>query len=226
MPARGYYAVAHRAGNNLHHLEQALDAGVDAIECDFWHDHGRLSLRHERKLPALPVLYDRWYLRFSFGDELNLRDLLNEINFRAELFLDIKSTTTLAADAVLELYHDHEAMMPPTRVTSRQWSLLDRVVQAETRLQTFYSIGRTAGIEALLRRVHDPLRPTGTSIRHTLLNADVVRRLHDAGLLVYAWTVNNRRRAADLLAWGVDGIISDDTALFAEIERYYGPPAR
>src|ERR1700694_1604174 len=105
-PARGYYAVAHRAGNNLHHLEEALSVGVDAIECDFWHDRGRLSLRHERKLPALPVLFDRWYLRFSFGDELNLPELLRQINFRAELFLDLKSKTTLAADAVLALYHD------------------------------------------------------------------------------------------------------------------------
>ncbi len=215
---RGYYAIAHRAGNNLHHLEEALSAGVDAIECDFWHDRGRLSLRHERKLPALPVLYDRWYLRFSFGDELNLPELLREINFRAELFLDVKSSTTLAADAVLSLYHDHEAMMPATSVSSRQWSLLDRLAQTETRLQTFYSIGRDAGVDALLRRTDGQLRPTGTSIRHTLLSAEVVQRLHDAGLLVYAWTVNNRHRAADLLSWGVDGIISDDTELFAAVE--------
>src|SRR6476661_861888 len=108
---RGPYAIAHRAGNNLHHLERALAVGADAIECDLWHHHGRLALRHERKLPALPILYDRWYIRWSLG-VLRLPDLLREVNFRAELFLDIKSSTPRAADSVLELYHDNAAMLP------------------------------------------------------------------------------------------------------------------
>ena len=215
---RGFYAIAHRAGNNLHHLEQALAAGVDAIECDFWHDHGRLALRHERKLPALPVWYDRWYLRFSIG-ELSLPDLLREINFRAELFLDIKSSTPLAADAVLRLYHDNESMMPRTLVSSQQWRLLDQLAEAGTEMQMYYSVGRQRRLDALLRRAEVAPRPAGTSIRHTLLSAEVVARLHDAGLRVFAWTVNNRHRAEELLAYGVDGIISDDVDLPGAIGR-------
>ena len=140
---RRYYAIAHRAGNNLHDLERALAAGVDAIECDFWHDHGRLALRHERKLPALPVWYDRWYIRFSIG-ELSLPDLLREINFRSELFLDIKSSTPLAAEAVLRLYHDNASMMPRTLVSSRQWRLLDQLGEVA---------GREAGQVGHLRAV-------------------------------------------------------------------------
>ncbi|TAK72594.1 MAG: glycerophosphodiester phosphodiesterase [Dehalococcoidia bacterium] len=215
---RGYYAIAHRAGNNLHHLERALAAGVDAIECDFWHDHGRLALRHERKLPALPVWYDRWYIRFSIG-ELSLPDLLREINSRSELFLDIKSATPLAAEAVLRLYHDNESMMPRTLVSSRQWRLLDQLGEAGTEMRMFYSVGRASGLEALFRRARTSPRPAGTSIRQTLLSADVVAQLHDAGLQVFAWTVNNRHRAEELLAWGVDGLISDDIALHEELRR-------
>lgn len=215
---RGYYAIAHRAGNNLHDLERALAAGVDSIECDFWHDHGRLALRHERKLPALPVWYDRWYIRFSIG-ELSLPGLLREINFRSELFLDIKSATPLAAEAVLRLYHDNESMMPRTLVSSRQWRLLDQLGEAGTEMRMFYSVGRASGIEALFRRARSSPRPAGTSIRQTLLSADVVAQLHDAGLQVFAWTVNNRHRAEELLAWGVDGLISDDIALHEELRR-------
>jgi glycerophosphoryl diester phosphodiesterase len=215
---RGYYAIAHRAGNNLHDLERALAAGVDAIECDFWHDRGRLTLRHERKLPAVPVWYDRWYLRFSIG-ELNLPELLREINSRAELFLDIKSATPLAADAVLELYHDNESMMPRTLVSSRQWRLLDQLADAGTEMQMFYSVGRRGTIEDLLRRARVSPRPAGTSIRQTLLSADVVARLHDAGLRVFAWTVNTRHRAEELLGWGVDGLISDDIDLHAALRH-------
>jgi glycerophosphoryl diester phosphodiesterase len=220
---RRYYAIAHRAGNNLHDLERALAAGVDAIECDFWHDHGRLALRHERKLPALPVWYDRWYIRFSIG-ELSLPDLLREVNFRSELFLDIKSATPLAAEAVLRLYHDNESMMPRTLVSSRQWRLLDQLGEAETEMRMFYSVGRISGLQALLRRAGTSPRPAGTSIRHTLLSADVIAQLHDAGLQVFAWTVNTRHRAEELLRWGVDGLISDDITLHADLRRA-GDPA-
>lgn len=192
----------------------ALAAGVDAIECDFWHDRGRLTLRHERKLPGLPILYDKWYFRWMWG-ELSLRKLLREVNFRAELFLDIKSSTARAADSVLELYNDHESMMPATLVCSKEWGVLDRIARAGTDLRLYYSIGRYGRIDALFDRALQPRPPAGTSIRHTRLSPELVHRFHDAGMQVFAWTVNNRQRAEELQAWGVDGIISDDLGVFA-----------
>ena len=49
----------------------------------------------------------------------------------------------------------------------------------------------------------------GVSIRHSLLDADLVTRLQrDAGP-VWCWTVNDPDRAVDLYALGVAGIISD-----------------
>lgn len=225
-PARangGFYSIAHRAGNNLHATEEALRAGVDAIECDFWHARGRLALRHERKFPGIPILVDKWFVRWQWG-ELSLRELLLAINRRAELFLDIKSSTPRAADAVLELYHDHAAMMPRTLVCSKQWKLLDRLGSAGTDLQTFYSVGRNGSIESLLRRSEREHPPAGTSIRHSHLNEAVVRRLHDAGLRVFAWTVNNEDRARQLVDWGVDGIISDDLELLLKMERKAAQP--
>jgi glycerophosphoryl diester phosphodiesterase len=212
-PNHRFYAVAHKAGNNLTSLERALEVGADAIECDFWHYHGRLALRHERKLPALPVLYDRRYIRWSWG-VLGLRELLREVGMRTELFLDIKSATPRAADAVLELYNDNASMLPPTRVSSAQWKLLDRLAQARTDMRMFYSVKRRRQVDALLRRAREPLPPDGTSIRHTLLSPELVDRLHAAGLEVYAWTVNNPHRGEQLRAWGVDGIIADNLEVF------------
>lgn len=206
---RPFYAIAHRAGNNLHDLERALAAGVDAIECDLWHHHGRLALRHERKLPALPVLYDRWYIRWAWG-VLRLRDLLRETRGRCELFIDIKSSTPRAADAVLELYRDNAARMPAAMVSSRQWKLLDRVARAKTDMRMFYSIGRERDVDLLLTTAGDGTHGAGVSIRHTLLSRETIEKLHGAGLLVYAWTVNSRRRGEELLGWGVDGLIADN----------------
>lgn len=212
-PARGYYAIAHRAGNNLHDTAEALEARVDAIECDFWHARGRLALRHERKLPALPVVFDKWYIRFATG-QLSLRTLLKEINFRAHLYLDIKSSTPRAADALLDLYRDHESMMPPAIVSSKQWRLLDRIAREDTDMRLFYSVNRAPHVDALLRRHAGGQRATGTSIRHTLLSPELIARLQDEGLLVYAWTVNTEHRAQELLDWGVDGLICDDLEMF------------
>jgi glycerophosphoryl diester phosphodiesterase len=213
-PERRYYAIAHRAGNNLHHLEEALHAGVDAIECDLWHADGRLAVRHERKLPGLPVLYDRWYIRWAWG-ELNLRALLREIDFRSDLFLDIKSATLRAAEPVLALCEDNESMLPRTMFCSRHWRLLDRLAAAETGMRMFYSVGKRREIAPLLDRCRRPMPPAGTSIRHTLLSRELVAELHAAGLQVFAWVVNNRNRLDELVAWGVDGIIADDVSVFA-----------
>jgi glycerophosphoryl diester phosphodiesterase len=161
------------------------------------------------------VFYDKWIVRWQMG-HLNLPDLLREINFRAHLFLDIKSASASAADAVLDLYHDNESMMPPAIVSSQVWGLLDRIAAAGTEMRTCYSVGGRGQIEAVLRRAQEEPRPHGVSIRHTLLSPDVMGSLHGAGLRVYAWTVNTARRAEELRAWGVDALISDDLAVLRE----------
>lgn len=209
---RGFYAIAHGAGNNIPYLETALASGVDAIECDLWHAHGRLVLRHERKLPALPVVYDKWYMRFRFG-ELKLREVLERIRFQADVFLDIKSATPRSAESLLALYRENRGLMPRTLVSSKRWKVLDRLARIKSAHRLYYSVGERHGVGSLLRRAEKEPKPDGTSIRHNLLDRAVVGDLHASGLEVYAWTVNNVNRAEELLEMGVDGLISDDVRM-------------
>ncbi len=44
---------------------------------------------------------------------------------------------------------------------------------------------------------------------HELLSADLIGQCHARGLKVLAYTVNDPARAQDLLAWGLDGVITD-----------------
>jgi glycerophosphoryl diester phosphodiesterase len=106
-------------------------------------------------------------------------------------------------------------MLPRTMVSSKKWKLLDRLGRANTSMSMYYSAGTQSRLDALLRQdPRDAPPPAGTSIRHTLLSEDVVARLHEVGLRIFAWTVNTEDRARQLLEWGVDGIISDDVNLF------------
>ncbi len=51
---------------------------------------------------------------------------------------------------------------------------------------------------------------------YRLLSPRLVKKLHASGKTVITWTVNRRTQMLRAAAWGVDGIISDDTRLLAE----------
>ncbi len=44
---------------------------------------------------------------------------------------------------------------------------------------------------------------------YRVLDATVIAAAHDAGLKVLSYTVNDPERAAQLLGWGLDGLITD-----------------
>jgi len=46
-------------------------------------------------------------------------------------------------------------------------------------------------------------------LRHTAVTQDVISQVQDAGFRLAVWTVNEPARAQELLAWGVDAIITD-----------------
>lgn len=52
-------------------------------------------------------------------------------------------------------------------------------------------------------------RPHVIAIEHLRASARVVRRLHERGYEVYAWTVNDPAEMAALIGRGIDGLITD-----------------
>ncbi len=50
-----------------------------------------------------------------------------------------------------------------------------------------------------------------------LVTRRFIRAAHRAGIPVYAWTVNRRDRMEGLIGMGIDGIVTDDTALLVEV---------
>ena len=52
---------------------------------------------------------------------------------------------------------------------------------------------------------------------YTLVGRPLVEEIHAGGRKVLVWTVNDERQMHRLAEWGVEGIISDDTALLVKI---------
>jgi glycerophosphoryl diester phosphodiesterase len=67
-------------------------------------------------------------------------------------------------------------------------------------------------VAAVAARGHRAWHP-----HHAMLDEAVIALVHRAGLLVNTWTVDDPARIAELAAWGVDGIVTNDvpTALQA-----------
>ena len=61
---------------------------------------------------------------------------------------------------------------------------------------------------------------------HAMLDGDLIARTHAAGLRVGTYTVNDRERAEQLRAWGLDSLITDRVDLFeADARSALSPPA-
>lgn len=209
------FAIAH-AGNTRRRLALALAADVDVVEADIWR-HGRtMSLHHERRLPLLPLLFERWHVRLARG-LLSIDDLLETVDGRAGLLLDLKSGGARAAGALLRAL-DRHPRTGRVEVSSHHWGTLRRLARARPGVGVYFSIGRQRMLETFERLPRDAVRPAGVSIQHGLLDERRVERLKLRDLRVYAWTVRDVARARLLLQWGVDGITCDDLSILASLQ--------
>jgi len=60
-----------------------------------------------------------------------------------------------------------------------------------------------------------PLGCIALDLEHTLLTKARIDEIHDAGLRVATWTVNDAARAAELIGWGIDTLITDAVDVIA-----------
>lgn len=204
--------IAHRAGNDRAALERALAAGVDAVEADLRWDTGRIVARHARRLPFLPVFWDRWCLGVDRDRAVTLDELLEGARGRARPYLDLKSLVGPFANALLETLGSHGAMKE-VQVSSHHWRLLDDLRRAQPELDIVRSVGSRSRLAALLALPPSNLRQGGVAIRHDLLDEEAAHALRSWQLTLYVWGVKSVEEATALAAWGVTGIIADSLDL-------------
>ena len=207
--------IGHGAGNTLALVSSATEAGADFLEVDLWLHKGRFEARHERAVYPIPLLFEKWYLRWAPRKPFGLAELLEAAAGRVRVFLDMKSGGEEAA-RLLRRSIDEAGVAPRIAASAQQWRFLRALRNIAPEVETFYSIDVQAKLDLFLSVFERDRQPKGVSCRHTLLTAEVVERLHDRGLWVVAWTVDEVERAQVLAAWGVDAVTTHRVAEIRE----------
>ncbi len=208
--------IAHRAGNEPGLLRGAEAAGVDLIEVDVWLHHGRLEVRHLKTLGPVPVLWDRWRLAPAWAPRWQFADLLEGLSRETTLLLDLKGRDRRLPGALVEAIGRTRADGWHA-VSSQRWSLLD-ALRRTPGLSTVYSIGNRRQLGRIWSRLGRMEYPA-VSIHQRLLDPATVRALKEHSTSIITWPVNDGWRKDELVAWGVDGIISDDLELLGRVVR-------
>jgi glycerophosphoryl diester phosphodiesterase len=221
----GHKGADHIApGNTVESFQAALRERVDMIEFDVLRvPDGRLVLAHD-------------YADAAKRDPLTLEEGLD--HFAEEAYAEVE----LDVDLKLVGYEREvvegllaRGLADRALISSHYVESLDRVGELAPGLRRGWSVPRArrdytktivAPAAYLLLRVVRALLPrrVAAAIRagryeavmaHWLLvSPRLVRRVREAGGLLYVWTVDDGERIAKLEALGVDGVITNDPRLF------------
>ncbi|TDE95178.1 glycerophosphodiester phosphodiesterase [Occultella glacieicola] len=128
-----------------------------------------------------------------------------------DLLMELKGDYTPAQAAGIVAVLE-EAGIAGRTIAQTFWpQTLRSLAQVAPSLRRELLVGREAASNPDLLPFCAELGVAGCNPSHEVLFADpgLVGRLHDAGMSVFAWTLNDGPEWARALDWGVDGIITD-----------------
>jgi glycerophosphoryl diester phosphodiesterase len=144
----------------------------------------------------------------------------------ARINLEVKQAEPPIAEEVVRLIHRAKAeqrvlLAAEDEAILAELRALDPATALGSSLEDVVAFVR-AGAEGRLRE----FRPRGHALQvpshalgQALVTRDFVARAHDRGLFVHVWTINEPDEMRELLALGVDGLMSDFPARLVEVTR-------
>lgn len=223
--------VAHRAGadvgpeNTLSALDEAIRSRAVMAEIDVRQTlDGALVVLHDaslrrvagvgRSIGGLTLAQARGYdvgSGFSpayAGERIpTLHEMLERARGKIELMIEIKSGRP---EAVLQALRDLD-MEDQCVLAATDYGMLGTIRQIAPQMRTCYIASSFYGNPARLTAA-DQL-----SLRADAVTLSLVRGAHAGGKEVFCWTVNDEPTMRRMLAYGVDGIITDDPYLAAHV---------
>lgn len=202
------FVIAHNAGDSLATTRQALRHGADIIEIDVVPLAGDLYAGHSVPLRVVGP-------RVFRGPRV-------ETVFRASaeadaIALDLKDNAPWFIDRLVELLNSDVAADRAVIVSTRDADVLRRLAVEAPRAYRILSIGYQEQLDVLQASEDLTALVDGVGIRHTLVDTESSEWLRDNNLLIIAWTVNDVRRAAELIDLGARVITTDNLAIIEAI---------
>jgi hypothetical protein len=194
--------VGHNVGDQVVTATDAVAFGVGAVEIDVRDIGGGLSASHDQPLPFLerlafrgPSLDRSWDIASLRPTVLlHLKDHSDRFVARLSRFLARRPSRRLVIQA--------------SSVATLE-SVRRRIPQAERLLLIFNEaeladVRRNAAIDGVA---------DGLSVRESLVTPAVQQWVHGRGLRLFAWTVNDLQRLAQLVRHGLDGVMTENLDL-------------
>jgi glycerophosphoryl diester phosphodiesterase len=205
--------VAHRTPATRAGCEQLAVAGASVFEADVQvDDDGAVVVTHYLPFGVGGRFErDNWRVRWHTGRarDPRLTEVTNIVPADCLVLLDLKERQRdRRAGLVAALT---EGLPDRSRFLVCGHPESDVAALRAAGFRTWRSVGNGGHLAAVLAA--DQLPDDAVSIRHSLLTADVLARLHERVPLVVTWTVNSVGRARELRALGVDGVTTDRTAV-------------
>jgi len=191
--------------NTLPAFDLALEHGCDGFEFDVrLTSDGRAIICHDPKLAGIEIArntYTQIYPRA--GGPPCLEHVL--ARFASRAFLDIELKVAGLEHTVFTCLQES----PPRRGYVLSSFSTDVVkALAESGLLTGFICDTRRELARWTSLPGEYVIP-----QYKLIDRQLIEEIHAGGRKVFTWTVNDERQMQRLAEWGVDGIISDDTAL-------------
>jgi|TARA_B100001971_G_C18211010_1_gene550674 glycerophosphoryl diester phosphodiesterase len=220
-------ACGYEPENTLSSFECAIAMGCDWIELDVYQVEGELLVIHDDTLNRTTngrgevVQQTLAYLRSldaGKGQQIpKLTEVVRAVDHRAGINIELKGEHT--ASPVVDLLHQFEASgWDPAEflISSFDHVQLAQVGQLEPRLRTGALFSRDA--ENCIAKAID-LRAFSLNLGLRLVDADLVQRIHAAGLKVYVFTVNHTADISRMMADQVDGVFTNFPDRVLEMQK-------
>ncbi len=201
----GHRGAADHPENTIPSFESALAQGADAIELDVRQSgDGQLVVVHPSVVGDLSVQSTPYadFKDLAEGDEIPLFETVLK-KFGKKTLLDIELKHDGIEEAAVELIKRY-CNPEKTLVSGFDADSLAKVHELLPEVQLGFIYNRTQDEESRHNCPVDVVIP-----QFRLASRELIEEVHDEGLTVWAWTVNDEAEAKRLLNLGVDGLITD-----------------
>jgi glycerophosphoryl diester phosphodiesterase len=216
-------------GNTPESFDAAVEHGVDMVELDVLREQeGRLIVAHD-----FDDAMRRRPMDLTEALDLFLEPPLDKVEIDCDLKLP-------GSEAELAGALEGRGLLDRAMVSTQEIESLRKLRNLEPDLRLGWTYPKTkrdwtqygwaqpalrAGLSALRRRYPSILAKQGPDLNvnavwvyHPIITPKTVEVAHDIGVELMAWTVDDAGRMRELLAMGVDGIVSNDPRLFEVAE--------